>query len=157
MKNPKKLCALALLIPTLLPTAMANAGAATALPASEFSFLTAAGNTAPYIAYLSDPLTKAQMMSATFIAMNTLEGMCDDDLSTLDAWASVEGESIYRYSDAEIAYHMIDDESMPFDPFPAGLPAAGMRGKPVIQGDQTYTWDSLTASQEMILRQYNEL
>ena len=153
MNHLQKLCALAV----TMPVALANAGATTQLPASEFSFQTSAQSTAPYIAYLSDPLSEEKMMSATYIAMNTLEGMCDDDLSSMDAWASVEGESSYRYSDAEIAYQMMDDDSMPFNPYPDGLPAAGMRGKPVIQGDQTYTWDSLSAAHEMILRQYNEL
>lgn len=153
MNHLQRLCALAL----TMPITLANAGATSPLSASEFSFQTSAQNTAPYIVYLNDPLSKEVMMSATYIAMSTLEGMCDDDLSSMDAWASIEGESKYRYSDAEIAYQMMDDDSMPFNPFPNGLPAAGMRGKPVIQGDQTYTWDSLSATHEMILREYGEL
>lgn len=153
MTTPIKLCACAV----VLPAALAHAGSTTKLASSEFSFQISPANTAPYIAYLSDPLSQEAMMSARFIVKSTLEGMCDDDLSSMDAWASVDGESVYRYTNREIAYQTADDGSMPFNPFPFGIPAAGMRGKPAVSGDQTFTYDNLSAAHEMILRQYDEL
>ena len=153
MSITAKLCACAF----ALPLALAHAGSTAQLTAGELNFQTSPANTAPYIAYLSDPFGQDALMRARYIVKGTLGGMCDDDLGLMNAWASIEGESIYRYTEREIAYQTADDGSMPFNPFPHGLPAAGIRGKPAVSGDQTFTYDNLSASDEVTLRQYDEL
>ena len=141
----------------LVCSPLAIAGTPTTLESMEFQFQTSEMNTAPMVVYLSNSPSRSTLNSAKYVAKSTLGGMCDDDLSAMDAWAAVEGEQRYSYSTQELAYQTADDGSMPFNPFPFGAPAAGSWGTPAIQGDQTFTYDGLTAEQEMILREYDEL
>lgn len=151
------LCLRATALSALLSTPLALAGTPTSLDMMEFKFQTSEKNTAPLIVYMSESPSSAELDMATYVAKSTLGGMCDDDLTAMDAWASVQGEPGYSYTTQEIAYQTADDGSMPFNPFPFGAPAAGSWGTPAIQGDQTFTYDGLTAEQEMILREYDEL